>query len=363
LTEEEKIALFDAYISSELSSTEKDDFEKLLAKNQDLKAEFQDYKEFAGEIHDGEQYGLLIEKLEKIHNESFSKIKSRPFILRPKFMIPVSIAACLILLVTIIKPFNTGQGDTANESSDDLQELNHEVTAYEESADIGYEEDSTYNNYASDTTPILDMALRLTNKSPKGSCFQISKKGYFITAKHLVRKKRYVKLQQKDKEIAFNAEVIYRDSLLDFAILHCSELNAENLKSVPFRFFKSEPDLGDDVFTLGYPKADIVYTTGVVSSETGFHSDSMSFQISMPSNPGYSGAPLFTQKGDLLGMVIANHSKKQSVTYILKPGIINDRLIYLKEKHDIDLSSNYTKRFSRKSDMIKRYRTFVFEVH
>lgn len=362
MTEEEKIALFDAYLRKEMSQEELLAFEQQLNDSEQLRTEFEAYQFFSEEIHDGEEYGAIKDKLEEIHQENFGKKKS--IFLRPQFLIPMGVAAGIALLFTVMNP-GAQSGDTAANENADYHELHYTEEEGEAAEDdMAAEMDTSLEITETDTAvSILDEILPLANKQPNGTCFLISKKGFFITSKHLVRKRRYVKLQQKDQDIAFNAEVIYRDSILDFAILKCSEQQAENFKAVPFKFYKSDPKLGDDVFTLGYPKPDIVYTKGVVSSETGFRSDSMSFQISMPSNPGNSGAPLFTRKGDLVGMVIANSSKKQSVTYILKPDYIQERISSLQSDFDIDMSRNYTKRFSKTSDLISKYRPFIFEIH
>ena len=362
MSEEEKIALFDAYSRNEMSLEDRADFERLLEKNEEFAADFEAYKLLAGEIVDSQEYAEISRGLKGIHKDLYDKKK--PLLLRPKFLVPMGIAASIALIITIWSPQEGSMAEDSGESADYV-ELMHDVDdAAEEGSAI---EDPDYISeeeaMIDSTVDILDEVLPMVKSEPKGSCFLISKKGYFVTSKHLVKKRKYVNLQQKDRDVSFRTEVIYRDSILDFAVLRCSELVAENFKAVPFKFYRNSPSLGDDVFTLGYPKSDIVYTKGVVSSETGFRSDSMSFQISMPSNPGNSGAPLFTKKGDLVGMVIANHSKKQSVTYILKPDYIQERLKSLNAVHDIDMSKNYSKRFNKTSDLISKYRPYIFEIH
>jgi serine protease Do len=37
--------------------------------------------------------------------------------------------------------------------------------------------------------------------------------------------------------------------------------------------------MGERVFTLGYPRNDIVYGEGYLSARTGFNSDSLSYQV------------------------------------------------------------------------------------
>lgn len=368
MTEEEKIALFDAYLANELALEDRADFERMLETNEAFNDEFMAYSLFSSQIAEGGEYKNIRHKLEDIHGNLYGeKRQHKPLLLKPAFYIPLGIAAGIVLLITIVKPFsNVQNGDTAAHDVE-YHELENNESAVEEISDGADDqhEENPFIREAIDTDSLeshLDKMLPIVNSTPKGSCFMISNDGFFITSKHLVEDKRIVKIQQKDRGIAFNAEVVYRDSLLDFAILRCAKKQTDDFKAVPFKVYRKKPALGEDVFTLGYPKPDIVYTEGVVSSETGFRSDSVSFEVSMPANPGNSGAPLFTANGDLVGMVIANNSKKQSVTYILKPYYIQERLDSLRDSLQIDMSTNYTKRYSRLTDMIEKYRQFIFEI-
>ena len=67
MKEEEKIALFDAYLGNELSAEDRANFELLLEKNIDLKAEFEEYKSFSQEIYEGAEYGSIKGNLDQIH--------------------------------------------------------------------------------------------------------------------------------------------------------------------------------------------------------------------------------------------------------------------------------------------------------
>lgn len=52
------------------------------------------------------------------------------------------------------------------------------------------------------------------------------------------------------------------------------------------------------MFALGYPMSDILgeeikVTDGIISSKTGYQGDVVTYQISVPIQPGNSGGPLF----------------------------------------------------------------------
>ena len=57
------------------------------------------------------------------------------------------------------------------------------------------------------------------------------------------------------------------------------------------------------MFALGYPMSDILgeeikVTDGIISSKTGYQGDVVTYQISVPIQPGNSGGPLFDKNGN-----------------------------------------------------------------
>lgn len=370
MTEEEKIALFDAWIRKELSGDDLDNFKKMLDQSEDFKKDLKAYQDFSEQIKSGEEYGKINRSLRQIHHEIYTKT-NKPLLLRPRFLTLISTAAIGLLIITVT-PYLLRKTDGETMASEDYQELKFEQNSEEENTEIFVEYDSTEDyrdsienssQFESEAIDALDQSIAYSSeRDPQGTCFLISSSGYFITAKHLISEQQIVRIQQKELDMAMNTEVIYRDSILDFAILRCSETKSNLFKSVPYRIMKDDPSLGEDVFTLGFPKAEVVYTKGTVSSENGFKSDSLTYEISMPANRGNSGAPLFGDRGNLAGFIVANNSKKQSVTYVVKPSYILQILGNM-EGHAINMSSNYSKTSSKRANLIRAFRPFVFEVH
>ena len=368
MSEEEKIALFDAFLKGELSAQDKADFNTLLEKNEDFRLSFEDYQLISDQIKKGEEYRLIKHSLMEIHAATQ---KTHSKILKLKFIIPIISAAAIVILMYTIFPMGSN-GDTAHatensegdysptDNEGEASEMSEETEVADSTLDEFEIDEQNFNQ--SESQDQLDEMVSVTESIPLGTSFQISENGYFITAKHLVHKKRYVILQNKDQNLAFYTEVIYRDTLTDFALLKCSDSVANLLKPCPYKIKTMTPQLGDEVFTIGYPKADIVYTKGSVSSSKGYRSDSLTFELSMASNPGNSGAPLFSKNGNLMGFIIANNSKKQSVTYVVQPSYIHKRLQQLDERFDIDMSKNYSKNSQKPSYLIGKFSPFVFEL-
>ena len=358
---------FDAYLNNEMTGDERVQFEQDLQADTTLREEFEAHHDFVEQLQEGIEYGEIRLQLKNIHNKP--GVVKHNLLLSPKFLIPLAVAASLALIITVINPFVNQGNETAD--AGDYQELNVSPSMTQsEMVENSLVADSTYSMAAENA--VDDMGYFCSPEflpeiatAPNGTAFLISEEGYFLTSKHLVTENELITLQQKDNGLTFEAEVVYTDSLADFAILRCHEVVALEFNAVPFKFFKKDIQLGQDVFTLGYPKNDIVYTKGVISSEKGYKSDTLSFEVSLPSNPGYSGAPLFTYDGDLVGIVIANNTKQQAVTYVLNHHYIQQMIQQLAEKDtmEINMKTNYTKRYKQHSNLVDSYRPFIFEVH
>ena len=83
-------------------------------------------------------------------------------------------------------------------------------------------------------------------------------------------------------------------------------------------------DLGDEIFTLGYPRNDIVYGVGYLSAKTGFNGDSLSYQIQISANPGNSGGPVLNNNGEVIGVLSTRQAQADGVAFAVKSKNIHD---------------------------------------
>lgn len=355
MEEGKNILLFDDYISNSLTDEEKHKFEIRLTESEEFRAEFESYKNFKSEISDGFEYITIRKKLDQIHYTIKKSKKS--ILLKPKFLIPFAAAASISLLIILNLSNLKSDKETAYSPLSNVgMEASEDNQSYEESIVVG---DNNSTNTLNDS---LDNNIPLITKLPRGTAFLISNNGYFLTSKHLVLNQKNIILQQKKLGLTFETEIIYIDSLTDLAVLRCSRIIANQCEILPYHVANEPYELGDDVFSLGYPKEDIVYTKGVISSENGFRSDSNYFEVSLPSNAGQSGSPLFNINGEFIGIITAKHAEQQMVTYALK---LNHLQNILDDSITLQLYRNSTPNVSPTFNryMIKAYSHFVFEVH
>jgi len=88
--------------------------------------------------------------------------------------------------------------------------------------------------------------------------------------------------------------------------------------SLPYSISKSGAELGEQIFTLGFPRDEIVYGEGYMSAKTGYDGDTLACQIAVAANPGNSGAPVMNKNGEVIGVLSARQLQAQGVVFAIK---------------------------------------------
>jgi serine protease Do len=179
-----------------------------------------------------------------------------------------------------------------------------------------------------------------------------------LTSYHVVADASTITLgNQKFNQL--RARLVYSNPLLDMAVLKVSEDGFEGFPNVPFSLRRSVADPGEKVYTLGYPREDLVFGEGSVSSYTGYDGDTSAYQISIPVNPGNSGGPLFDSQGHLAGIISGRNSSAEGASFAVKSKwIVEDIRTNLK----INLPSRNSLKGLERSAQVKRLRDHVFMV-
>jgi S1-C subfamily serine protease len=150
-----------------------------------------------------------------------------------------------------------------------------------------------------------------------GTSFLIDGKGYLITSAHVIQDAVRVFIQN-NKGQDFRAEIIYTDKLKDIALLQINDNDFKPVKSLPYGIRHSSTELAEPIFTLGYPKEEIVYGEGYLSAKTGLKGDTMACQISISANPGNSGGPVLNKNGEVIGILNARQTTAEGVVFAIK---------------------------------------------
>ena len=126
-----------------------------------------------------------------------------------------------------------------------------------------------------------------------GSGFWISANGWLLTNHHVVNSASTVDLRLRDGTIV-QAKVVKTDAVNDLALL---KAETSPLAWLPVSKGEFELNLGQTVFTIGYPNADVQglepkFTDGRISSAKGLGDSKNSYQTTVPVQHGNSGGPL-----------------------------------------------------------------------
>lgn len=182
----------------------------------------------------------------------------------------------------------------------------------------------------------IDRTLRSS-----GTGFFISEKGYLVTNHHVVEngKKIFVELAPEGKPVNYLAKVVQIDKDNDLVILQIVDSSFVTLPKIKYALKKDGlADVGSSVFTLGFPLSfsgmgkEVKFTDGKISSKTGFNQNINSYQTTVPVQPGNSGGPLFSNRGELIGIVNAKVSGTDNVSYAVKLSYLINNLEILNEK-------------------------------
>lgn len=151
----------------------------------------------------------------------------------------------------------------------------------------------------------------------RGTGFLIDGKGYLVTNAHVISKMKTIYVEN-NKGNYFKATAIYSDNDVDLAILKIEDTAYKAITNLPYSIRRANTDLGEQFFTLGFPRNEIVYGEGYVSAKSGNDGDSLAYQLTVSANPGNSGGPVVNRHGEIIGIITAKDSKSDGVVYATK---------------------------------------------
>lgn len=350
------IDLFDSYLMGHMSAEDKKSFETRLREDAALKEEFNSHKKFVRTLQTNAAAQSFKNKLKAIHKEAFGSNnithiqQNKTFF--QKYIKPTGMAAsvAIIAVITTVTVLSTG-GYVIKKQKSDYTELEKQFQSSQEAIIEG----------------ISSIAKKKPNFIPanfSGTGFAINNKGYFITSLHLVRGCDSIFIGNSIAE-RLGARVVHSDSKLDIVILKIDSLNALKLKELPYSFKTSASDLGEKVFTLGYPSQDIVYGEGTISSASRL-GDTCMYQISIPVNPGNSGGPLLDENGNVIGVISGKNQNAEGTGFASKALYIDDIIKNISDtelRKELTPNKRNTLKGVKRSEQIKRITPYVFNVY
>jgi S1-C subfamily serine protease len=163
-----------------------------------------------------------------------------------------------------------------------------------------------------------------------GTGFAISNNGYLVTNYHVVAGADSIYIQSTKGE-TYKATSVFEDISSDLAILKITDSTFKG-QPVPYTLKPQSIPRGEYVYTLGFPRDEVVYGEGYISAQTGFNGDTTAYQVSIPVNPGNSGAPLMDNKGNVVGIVTGKQTTSDGIAFAVKTANLKRLLDEMKDK-------------------------------
>lgn len=314
---------------------------------------FGEWKKFKNILHD--THINLAEK--GLINSAKLQGKAKVIYLWKKYQRVAAIAAIIAgvttLTVTALVDFLSPKAENAQ-----VQQLVNEVKSLKETTKAL---DNKIDNVdkKTDKKIIINTPIRYN-----GTGFLIDGKGYLATNAHVVKNSKYIFVQNNKGE-QFRAIVVKLDLVRDVAILKIDDADFKPFASLPYGIRKSTTEIAEPIYTLGFPRNEIVYGEGYLSAKTGFSGDTLSFQISIAANPGNSGGPVFNRNGEVIGILSTKEVQAEGVVFAIQSKYIYQALDELKKDtayRHLKIQSGSNVRRLDKVQQVKRIQDYVFMV-
>jgi S1-C subfamily serine protease len=197
-----------------------------------------------------------------------------------------------------------------------------------------------------------------------GTGFALTADGYVVTSYHVIKDADSVIIEGRDKQ-RLRVEPVFSDVAHDLTILRVTDHRFQGFGRLPYTVKRRQAELGERIYTLGYPREDQVYNDGSLSARSGFQGDTGFYQISIPVNPGNSGGPVLDDKGNLIGVISSRQMDVQSAAFATKSSYLArlvDSLSAANNPHTYNLPKQNQLTGQSRPQQLRKLQDFVFVV-
>ncbi|MGB3108259.1 trypsin-like peptidase domain-containing protein [Sphingobacterium siyangense] len=318
MNQKEFFELADHYLRGELPAEEKAAFESFCADQPSYAAQLQQHREFVANMKETSQRldfkNALAQSAKEYHKTQNKPAKVVP--IKQSTVISlwerIKASSLVAAVVAVFAVFGTlwlsGYYSNLEKASSDYSALRRDMN-------------NVKKNVNAHNAAIRDIndkkSVKGTESQFGATGFMLTTDGYVVTNYHVISGADSIYLQNSKGE-SYKAQIVHTDPSKDLAILYIADKTFKKAKSLPYTFKTSTSDLGEDIYTIGFPRDEAVYGQGYLSSSTGYAGDTIAYQISVPVNPGNSGGPVLDSRGNVIGIISGKQRGIDGAAFAIK---------------------------------------------
>jgi S1-C subfamily serine protease len=213
-----------------------------------------------------------------------------------------------------------------------------------------------------------DVSIDKVKVKSSGSGFFLTKEGIIGTNAHVIEGAESIKISISNEigNFEYEGKVLLKDKQNDVALIKIDDDKFKGLSELPYCLVETA-DIGEDVFTIGYPLNSIMgtnykVTNGIVSAKSGISDDVRYYQISVPLQPGNSGGALFNNDGNVIGITTSKLNDKavgtdvENVNYAIKISYLKNLYNMMPDSKELKVVSvNENKELQEQVKVLKNY--------
>jgi S1-C subfamily serine protease len=351
------------YRNGQMDDQEKVFFEELRKKNSEIDQLAAEHSFFLAQLEKMSEIKSLKHNLKQVEGKLINegvispkggKTKAKLVYLWNRYQRTIAVAACIAVIVSLsTATFVSNYSEKKNVSvitplvDNKLNQFEHKLNQIE--------------HKLNDASAVVTKEKFEANFRATG--FLVDASGYIITNAHVVNNAKNLIVENK-KGDQFSASAVYSNPATDLAILKITDTSFKKSSSLPYSFSKTSADLAEPIFTLGYPREEVVYGEGYLSAKSGYFGDTASYQISISVNPGNSGGPVINRNGEVIGIISSKETNADGVVFAIKSKNIFSALKEVNKAKDekIKVSSENSLKGLKRVQQIKKLEDFVYKV-